>query len=48
MMALLAGAVYYLREVTMALSSVREEALDERFMDLGTQPDSRDRPRTAP
>ena len=32
---LLIGTVYYIREVTVALSSVRQEACDERFMDLG-------------
>ena len=31
---LLAGMVYYAREVRVALSSVREEAADFRFMDL--------------
>jgi len=35
---LLAGILYYIREVTMALSSVRSEARDSRFMDLGTPP----------
>ncbi len=48
MMSLLAGAVYYLREVTMALSSVRDETRDERFMDLGAQPETRDRTRAVP
>lgn len=33
---LLACTFYYIREVTVALSSVREEARDLRFMDLGT------------
>jgi Protein of unknown function (DUF2721) len=32
---LLAGAIYYLREVRVALSSVNDEAADARFMDLG-------------
>lgn len=32
-LALLLGAVYYLREVNVALTSVREEAEDLRFMD---------------
>jgi amino acid permease len=32
---LLAGTLYYIREVTVALSSVRNEARDARFMDLG-------------
>ena len=31
MIALLAGVLYYIREVTLALSSVRQEAGDERF-----------------
>jgi hypothetical protein len=31
---LLGGMVYYAREVRVALSSVREEAADSRFMDL--------------
>ena len=31
MIALLAGVLYYIREVTVALSSVRQEASDERF-----------------
>ena len=35
---LLAGTVYYIREVTVALSSVQEEARDSRFMDLGAPP----------
>lgn len=36
---LLLGTIYYLREVMVALSSVRQEARDERFMDLGTPPE---------
>jgi hypothetical protein len=32
---LLAGTIYYLREVRVALSSVRDEAADSRFMDIG-------------
>lgn len=32
--ALLAGMSYYAREVSVALSSVRQEAADSRFMDL--------------
>jgi hypothetical protein len=32
---LLAGVIYYISEVTVALSSVRDEARDTRFMDLG-------------
>ena len=35
MISLLGATVYYIREVMVALSSVREEARDERFMDLG-------------
>jgi len=35
MICLLAGTFYYLREITVALSSVRNEARDSRFMDLG-------------
>jgi hypothetical protein len=36
MICLLAGTLYYIREVMAALSSVREEERDLRFMDLGT------------
>jgi hypothetical protein len=36
MICLLAGTFYYIREVTVALSSVHNEALDSRFMDLGS------------
>lgn len=36
MVSLLASVIYYLREVTVSLSSVREEERDLRFMDLGT------------
>ena len=36
MCALLAGMTYYVREVSVALSSVRQEAADSRFMDLST------------
>ena len=43
MLALLVGAVYYIREVMVALSSVREEARDLVFMNLGMQPDERSR-----
>lgn len=35
LVALLIGALFYIVEVTRALSSVREEAKDVRFMDLG-------------
>jgi len=38
MIFLLMGTWYYIREVTLALSSVRDEARDSRFMDLGSQP----------
>jgi hypothetical protein len=40
---LLAGSIYYAREVTVALSSVRQEASDSRFMDLGIPPEIRPR-----
>lgn len=36
---LLAGTSYYIREVMVALSSVRDEARDLRFMDLGAPPE---------
>jgi len=38
---MLAGTVYYIREVRVSLSSVREEARDLRFMDLGAHPEIR-------
>lgn len=41
MFSLLVGALYYISEVTVALSSVREEARDLAFMDLSTQPELR-------
>jgi drug/metabolite transporter (DMT)-like permease len=41
MVVLLVGAVYYIREVTVALSSVRDEARDLAFMDLGAPPEAR-------
>ncbi len=41
MTCLLAGTLYYIREVTVALSAVRNEARDSRFMDLGGQPEIR-------
>ncbi len=41
MISLLAGTWYYIREVTVALSSVHEEAPDARFMDLGSPPEMR-------
>lgn len=46
-LALLGGMVYYAREVRVALSSVREEAADSRFMDLQDRGDAWDR-REAP
>jgi hypothetical protein len=39
MVCLLVGTVYYIREVTVALSSVRREASDSRFMDLTRPPE---------
>jgi Protein of unknown function (DUF2721) len=39
MLCLMAGTVYYIREVMVSLSSVRAEASDARFMDLGAQPE---------
>ncbi len=39
MICLLAGTCYYIREVIVALSSVRDEACDSRFMDLGPPPE---------
>lgn len=41
MLSVLFGALYYIREVTVALSSVREEARDLVFMDLGAHPETR-------
>jgi ABC-type transport system involved in cytochrome bd biosynthesis fused ATPase/permease subunit len=38
---LFVGTVYYIREVMVALSSVRQEARDARFMDLGPPPEIR-------
>jgi hypothetical protein len=40
---LLAGTFYYIREVTVSLSSVHNEARDSRFMDLGDPPEIRGR-----
>jgi hypothetical protein len=34
MIGLLVGMMFYIREVSVALTSVREEAADSRFMDL--------------
>ena len=36
---LLAATLYYIREVTVSLSSVRDEARDLLFMDLGSTPE---------
>ena len=44
MICLLAGTLYYIREVVVSLSSVHKEASDSRFMDLGTPPEIRRRP----
>ena len=41
MISLLAGTIHYIREVIVALSSVRNEACDSRFMDLGAPPEIR-------
>jgi hypothetical protein len=41
MICLLGATLYYLREVTMSLSSVHYEARDSRFMDLGAPPEIR-------
>ncbi len=41
MIALLCGVLFYIREVTVALTSVRQEAGDERFTHPGP-PDDRD------
>jgi Protein of unknown function (DUF2721) len=43
MLCLLAGTLYYIREVMVSLSSVRNEASDSRFMDLGAPPEIRER-----
>lgn len=40
MMGLLIGVLYYIREVMVALSSVRDEARDLGFMDLGARPEA--------
>ena len=39
MLSLLIGALHYIAEVTVALTSVRDEARDLAFMDLGVQPE---------
>ncbi len=41
LLCLLAGTIYYIREITVSLSSVHQEARDWRFMDLGTPPELR-------
>jgi len=41
MICMLIGVLYYIREVTVALSSVRDEARDLGFMDLGARPEAR-------
>ena len=43
MICLLIGSFYYIREVMVAMSSVREEARDQRFMDLRTHAEGRHR-----
>jgi len=40
LLSLLGGTIYYIREVKVALSSVRDEAADSRFMDLSDEPAS--------
>jgi len=40
MLSLLIGALHYIGEVTVALTSVRDEARDLAFMDLGAQPEA--------
>lgn len=40
LLCLLAATLYYLREIMVSLSSVRDEARDLLFMDLGSAPDS--------
>ena len=46
LLSLLAGTIYYIREVSVALSSVRDEAADSRFMDLPDAAPSADERRT--
>ena len=43
LISLLIGTVYYIREVTVALSSVQQEVHDKRFMNLGAPPEIRSR-----
>jgi len=40
MLALLTGVLYYIREMSIALSAVRQEARDERFAHLESSPDN--------
>ncbi len=39
MVCLLVGALFYIREIMVSLSSVQNEARDLNFMDLGTPPE---------
>lgn len=41
MVCLLIGVLHYIREMMVALSSVRDEARDLGFMDIGSRPESR-------
>jgi hypothetical protein len=41
MICLLGATLYYIAQVTVSLSSVRDEARDSRFMDLGSPPEIR-------
>lgn len=43
LLCLMAGTLHYIREVVVSLSSVRNEASDSRFMDLGSPPEIRSR-----
>jgi hypothetical protein len=43
LLCLLGAAFYYICEVFASLSSVRDEARDSRFMDLGVQTETRER-----
>jgi cytochrome b subunit of formate dehydrogenase len=42
MICLLLATIHYIREINVSLSSVREEARDERFMDLGVERERRE------
>jgi Protein of unknown function (DUF2721) len=48
MIGLLAGILHYVREMDVALSSVREEAADLQFMDLAEPVGARDEKRESP